>query len=104
MLLFCFMPSYLGFILANLIWGIAIAEGGTTPTAFAADLTPPGANVSIMSRYRMLGDVSYFIGPIMLGIIADLLTGKMALLVTAVLLIGIGFLFAKNAPETYQGS
>ena len=57
-----------------------------------------------MSRYRMLGDVGYFIGPIMLGIIADLLTGEMALLVTAVLLIGIGFLFAKNAPETYQGS
>ena len=80
MVLFCFAPSYAWFIVACLVWGVAIAAGGAAPAAYAADTAPPGMNAAAMSTFRMTGDSGYVIGPLALGFIADLYGPVVALL------------------------
>jgi len=103
MLLFCAAPSYLWFIAACVVWGIASSVGGAAPATYAADSAPPGMNATTMSLYRMTGDAGYVAGPILLGLIADLHSPEAALAVAALLLIAVGALFARLAPETYRG-
>ena len=50
----------------------------------------------------MLGDLGYVIGPLALGLVADLhgVSGSLAL--SAIGLVLAGALFARYAPETYR--
>lgn len=99
-LLYCFASSFAWFLAASLVWGIAAAASGAVPAAYAADSAPPGMNAAAMSLYRMLADLGYVVGPIAMGIIVDLHSAEMALIVSALMLIGIGAVFAALAPET----
>jgi MFS family permease len=103
MLLFCIAPSYAWFLAACVAWGIASSIGGAAPAAYAADSAPPGMNATTMSLYRMTGDAGYVLGPLLLGLIADLYDPTVALVVAAALLMLIGALFAWFAPETHRG-
>ena len=51
---------------------------------------------------RMLGDLGYVVGPIVLGLAADTLGPDTTLAATAVLLVVAAVLFALRAPETYR--
>lgn len=102
MLLFCVAPSYLWFTIACVVWGLASSIGGAAPAAYAADSAPPGMNAAAMSTYRMVGDLGYVIGPIALGLIVDGYGPVAALVLAAALLVLVGGLFAKFAPETYR--
>jgi ABC-type Co2+ transport system permease subunit len=57
-------------------------------------------NAAAMSAFRMLSDAGYVLGPIALGVIADLFGPDVALLAAAVLLAAAALLFARYAPET----
>jgi MFS transporter, DHA1 family, multidrug resistance protein len=103
MLLFCFAPSYAWFIGACVVWGLASSIGSAAPASYAADSAPPGMNATTMSMFRMIGDAGYVIGPLLLGLIADLYSADAALYFAAALLIAVGALFAQLAPETYRG-
>jgi DHA1 family multidrug resistance protein-like MFS transporter len=103
MMLFCFASSYSWFVAACIVWGVASSVGGAAPAAYAADSAPPGMNASAMSIFRMTGDAGYVIGPLALGLIADVWGPITALVVSAALIIGIGVAFAIAAPETYSG-
>ena len=94
--------SFLWFAAANALWGIASSIGGSAPAAYAADSAPRGMNASAMSMFRMLGDIGYVVGPIMLGLIVDLHGSGAALMLSALLLVAIGLAFARWAPETYR--
>lgn len=98
--LFLLAPSYAGFLVASLAWAIATGLGGAAPGAYAADRTPAGMNAIAMSSYRMLSDAGYVIGPLMLGVAADLAGMNAALWGTAALMVVISLLFARLAPET----
>ena len=102
-LLFGLAPSPAWFILACVVWGVASSVGGAAPAAYAADSAPPGMNATTMSTFRMIGDAGYVVGPILLGLIADLEGPAMALYVAAALLLLIGAAFAWWAPETHRG-
>nr|MDQ3044243.1 MFS transporter [Chloroflexota bacterium] len=52
--------------------------------------------------YRMLADLGYVVGPITLGVVADLASPTAALWLTALLLTASGISFARFAPETHQ--
>lgn len=104
MLLYCFAPNYAWFVVASLVWGMAISALGTAPAAYAADSAPPGMNAAAMSLFRMIADLGYVAGPLLLGLIADGLGAASALVLAAVLIMGAGVAFALLAPETYQGS
>ncbi len=104
MLLFMLAPGYIWFVVACVVWGIAASVGGTAPAAYAADSAPPGMNAAAMSTFRMVGDLGYVIGPITLGFIVDIQGPQTALLLTAAVIVAVGMLFLKFAPETYSGS
>ncbi len=104
MLSFLFAPSYAWFLLACVVWGVAAATGGTAPAAYAADSAPAGMNAAAMSTFRMIGDFGYVVGPIVLGLVADLSGVEAALWLTAAVSLSAGLLFKFYAPETYAGS
>lgn len=103
MLLFCLAPNYSWFMVAAVVWGIAISALGTAPAAYAADSAPPGMNAAAMSTFRMIGDAGYVAGPLVLGTIVDLFGAVTGLVTAALLIIVSGAAFAAFAPETYRG-
>ena len=100
--IFSLADSFVSFAAANALWGIASSIGGSAPAAYAADSAPKGMNASAMSMFRMLGDVGYVVGPMLLGLIVDLQGSGTALLLSALLLLVIGAAFGRWAPETYR--
>jgi MFS family permease len=99
MLVFIVAPSYAWFLTACVVWSLATGVSGAAPAAYAADVAPPGMNAAAMSAFRMLSDAGYVLGPIGLGLVADLFGADVALATAAVLLAAAAFLFARYAPE-----
>jgi len=101
--LFLLAPTYGWFLAACAAWSVAMGISGAAPAAYAADTAPPGMNAAALSTYRMLADLGYVVGPIALGLVADLAGADSALGGAAVLLVAVALLFARLAPETYRG-
>jgi MFS family permease len=102
LLLFLLAPSYAWFLAGCVAWSVAMGVSGAAPAAYAADAAPGGMNAAAMSTYRMLADLGYVIGPIALGLVADLAGADVALSGTAALLVAVALLFAGLAPETHR--
>lgn len=101
--LFLLAPTYGWFLAGCAAWSVAMGISGAAPAAYAADTAPPGMNAAALSSYRMLADLGYVVGPIALGLVADLAGADAALGGAAVLLVAVALLFARFAPETYRG-
>jgi MFS family permease len=59
-------------------------------------------NAAAMGTFRMTADTGYVIGPLALGLIADVYGPIASLLVAACLLLIVGAAFAFLAPETLR--
>jgi hypothetical protein len=59
-------------------------------------------NAAAMSTFRMLAALGYVLGPIMLGVVTDVLGANAALGGAAAALIVVALLFARLAPESYR--
>ncbi len=101
--LFLLAPTYGWFLAGCAGWSVAMGISGAAPAAYAADTAPPGMNAAALSSYRMLADLGYVVGPIALGLVADLAGADAALGGAALLLVAAALLFARFAPETYRG-
>jgi MFS family permease len=99
---FALASSFGWFILACAVWAVSAGIAAAAPTAYAADMAPPGMNAPAMGMYRMLADFGYVAGPLLLGTAADLFSTEPALYATAGLVIAAGLAFAVLAPETYR--
>jgi len=104
LLLFLLAPTYAWFLVGCAAWSVAMGISGAAPAAYAADTAPGGMNAAAVSTYRMLADLGYVVGPIALGLAADLAGVDAALAGTAVLLTAVALLFARYAPETHRTS
>jgi MFS family permease len=102
LVLFLLAPGYAWFLVACAVWSIAMGISGAAPAAYAADAAPGGMNAAALSTYRMLADLGYVVGPIALGLAADLAGADATLGGTALLLVAVALLFARFAPETYR--
>ena len=102
LLLFLLAPSYAWFLAGCVAWSLAAGVSGAAPAAYAADVAPPGMNAAAMSAFRMLSDLGYVIGPIALGVAADLVGADTTLSATALLLAATAWLFARYAPESHR--
>jgi multidrug resistance protein len=98
-LLFLAAPSFLWFMAACTVWAIAGGIGGAAPSAYAADIAPPGMNAAAMSTFRMLSETGYVLGPLLLGAAADLFGANTSLAVTSALIVLSGIVFFIRAPE-----
>ena len=99
---YCWAPSLTWFGIACALWGVAVAVNGAAPAAYAADNAQPGMNAAAMSGYRMVSDVGYVIGPILLGLVVDWQGAETGLLFAAFLVAAAGLLFARFAPEQWR--
>ena len=99
-LLFLAAPSFLWFMAACTVWAMASGVGGAAPSAYAADIAPPGMNAAAMSSFRMLSETGYVAGPLVLGAAADLFGANASLAATAAMLVIVALIFAWRAPET----
>ena len=102
LVLFVTAASYTGFLVACVTWSLAVGISGAAPAAYAADVAPSGMNAAAMSTFRMLADLGYVLGPIVLGLVTDVFGANAALGGTAAALLVVGVLFARLAPETYR--
>jgi len=102
LLMFLRAPSYAWFLAACVVWSMAMGVSGAAPAAYAADVAPPGMNAAAMSTFRMLSDLGYVVGPIVLGLAADAVGANATLAATAALLVIVGAVFLRWAPETYR--
>ncbi|HCG29322.1 MAG TPA: MFS transporter [Thermomicrobiales bacterium] len=102
LLAFAMATSFFTFILACSVWAFASGIAAAAPTAYAADMAPPGMNAQAMGTYRMLADFGYVAGPLSLGFAADLFSTEAALYGTAILVVAAGLAFAVLAPESYR--
>lgn len=100
MITYAWMPDFLWFMIGCTTWAVATGIAGPAPSAYAADMAPPGMNASAMGFYRMLADSGYILGPLLLGLAADLIGADVALLITAGLLLASASLFTVLAPES----
>ena len=100
MLAFSLAPDYAWFLVACLIWGGAITASGAAPAAYAADAAPEGMNAAAMGSYRMLSDVGYVVGPILLGWLGDTGGLDLPLWTAAAGLFLMAALFGLFASET----
>lgn len=100
-LLFLTATSYEGFLAGCVTWSVMTGLSGAAPAAYAADLAPAGMNAAAMGAYRTLSDLGYVAGPLLLGVLADILGMDAALLLTAAMLVAVALLFAWLAPETH---
>ena len=83
--------------------GIAVTrQAFGLPTAYAADSAPPGMNATTLSTYRMVGDLGYILGPVLLGMLADWFGAVTSLVAVSVVMASVGVIFAIFAPETYR--
>ena len=102
LLLFLLAPSYAWFLAGCVAWSLAAGVSGAAPAAYAADVAPPGMNAAAMSAFRMLSDLGYVVGPIALGLAADLVGADVTLSTTALLLAATAWLFGRYASETHR--
>ena len=102
LVLFLTAGSYVGFLGACVVWSLAVGVSGAAPAAYAADVAPSGMNAAAMSTFRMLADLGYVLGPLVLGIVTDLFGANAALGGTAAALVIVSLLFARFAPESYR--
>ena len=102
MLAFSLAPDYAWFLVACLIWGGAITASGAAPAAYAADAAPEGMNAAAMGSYRMLSDLGYVVGPILLGWLGDTGGLDLPLWTAAAGLFLMAALFGLFASETAE--
>jgi MFS family permease len=99
---FALANSYGFFIVACVLWALSVGVSSAAPAAYAADMAPPGMNAPALGMYRMLADFGYVVGPLLLGVLADVFSIEVALYGTSALVVASGALFALFAPETHR--
>ncbi len=102
LLAFAMATSFTTFIVACAAWACASGIAAAAPTAYAADMAPPGMNAQAMGTYRMLADFGYVAGPLGLGFAADFFSTEAALYGTAIMVVVAGVAFAILAPESLR--
>jgi MFS transporter, DHA1 family, multidrug resistance protein len=97
---FALAPSYGWYLVACATWSVALGVSSAAPSAYAADIAPPGMNAAVLSAFRTLSDAGYMLGPIVLGLIAEAVGAVLALACAGTLLVIAAALFGWLAPET----
>lgn len=100
MFLFAISGSLPLFLIATATMGIGMGVGGPAPAAYVADLAQDGLRGITMGLYRTFGDVAYFIGPLLVGWLADFQGRGWALNFNAALVVVVAILFWAFARET----
>jgi MFS family permease len=94
--------GYALFLASAALWGFGSGLAGPAPAAYVADIAPDAVRGSLWGIYRTVADLGYVIGPIFLGWLAQAQGYRAPLLLTAAMLVVVGLLFARLAPEPHK--
>lgn len=70
-LLFTLTPDFLPLLISALVLGVAAALFYTPLVAMVSDIAPPELEGTLIGSYRFFRDMGYFVGPLILGALAD---------------------------------
>jgi MFS family permease len=104
LVMFALSPSYFLYLMSAVILGIGRGVGGAIPTAYAADIAPPGNYENTMAVYRLASDSGFVLGPVILGLLKDTFGLNFPLFFSALLLFVPVVLFGTLAKETIHPS
>jgi MFS family permease len=102
LLAFSFAANYSWFLIGGILWGLGAGMSGSISAIYATDRVKGEDYGSAMALYRMLSDIGYVIGPLLLGIVSQLYSIPTALTTTSIVVILCTIVFAKFSPETKQ--
>jgi len=94
----------LGLLAAGMVIGLGNGLGSGTLMTLGADLAPAEARSEFLGVWRLIGDVGFTGGPLVVGAVADLLILPAAALVIAAVGLGATLTFAFAVPETLRRS
>ena len=90
------------FFLAMVLFGLGGAFMGTAPASMVGDLFG-GKGGQVIALWQMAGDAGMIVGPIALGVLTDLISFRVAFIVTAGV-FSIALLLALSLPETRKSA
>jgi MFS family permease len=101
LLIIPFADSFSGLLLAAAITGMGNGLSSGTMMTLGSDLAPEDSLGEFLSLWRLIGDSGFTGGPVIVGVIADVLTLAPAAVVMAVIGLASAGLFAFGVPETH---
>lgn len=90
------------FLLGCFLFGISFSIANIVPIAYAVTLFPRRASATVVSGFSLATDLGIFLGPIIVGSLADVLSINSALIVIASILAILALLFALFSSPTKQ--
>jgi MFS family permease len=98
--LFAILSNYAGWMLAAIIMGLGTGMVYPTLLAAVSDLADPLWRASAVGVYRLWRDSGYVFGALGGGILADIFSLEIAVIVIALLTLASSLLMATLLPET----
>ena len=94
--------NYLYLVFLALFLGFEAALFYTPLVAMVSDIAPPEVEGTLIGSYRFFRDMGYFIGPIILGKIADMYKLDYSIYLTSVILLVAVIVLIFKLKETNQ--
>jgi len=85
--LFPFTTDFISILIVAALLGVAIGLGGGALGAIATDLAPGGVKGAFMGLWSTIGDLGSAVGPVILGLVADVLGLSLSFFITTALMI-----------------
>jgi len=85
--LFPFTTNFISILIVAALLGVAIGLGGGALGAIATDLAPAGVKGTFMGLWSTVGALGSAVGPVILGLVADVLGLSLSFFITTALMI-----------------
>jgi MFS family permease len=102
--LFTLTSDFLLLLLCALVLGVEAALFYTPIVAMVSDIAPPELEGTLIGSYRFFRDMGYFVGPILLGTMADRLGLPYAFYVTSLCLFVAMIILQVASKETIDNT
>lgn len=102
--LFAASADYTSYLLAAAVVGLGTGLGGPLPAAYAVQVAGQAGHGVVMGAIRFFGDTGFMAGPVALGLIADALGYRAALVANALLMASLALAFAVLAARSGHGA
>jgi MFS family permease len=99
-----FAGGFAGLLVAAILTGLGNGLSSGTMMTLGSDLAPKDSLGEFLGVWRLIGDSGFTGGPVIVGVIADVLALPAAALVMAIIGLGSAGLFAFGVPETHPRS
>ncbi len=96
-----FAGGFAGLLVAATLTGLGNGLSSGTMMTLGSDLAPKDSLGEFLGVWRLIGDSGFTGGPVIVGVIADVLALPVAALVMAIIGLGAAGLFAFGVPETH---